>query len=307
MTISGGENPQNLSRVISKITGKAREHLSVHPHDGTWNSVKALLLEKCEDPRTVDMIQTNIQMMRKHSTYADLLERIQRELYLIRGKYIKLNPTINEDQLKNIMKVYENTARMTVLQTLPEHLTYLYEATGGLDSLREMLIKLELHGKTNSRKSTSNTTLKPAATMNNFKGTPPHHVPVLNYKQPHIMPHQPHWSRNVPNQQQWHQHFKAQQQPAPIINKYDTDVTMRSRSTENTGNTGKGPQINIGKGRVVRELYNQEIHQDDEIIYDPEGNAYKCICEPYPTQDVPPESDDELETVMMKIFTKKQT
>ncbi|GBP51842.1 hypothetical protein EVAR_88547_1 [Eumeta japonica] len=124
------------------------------------------------------MIQTNIQMMRKHSTYADLLERIQRELYLIRGKYIKLNPTINEDQLKNIMK--------------------------------------------------------------------------------------PHWSRNVPNQQQWHQHFKAQQQPAPIINKYDTDVTMRSRSTENTGNTGKGPQINIGRGRVVRELYNQEIHQDDE-------------------------------------------
>ncbi|GBP23651.1 Retrovirus-related Pol polyprotein from transposon 17.6 [Eumeta japonica] len=285
MTISGGENPQNLSRVISKITGKAREHLSVHPHDGTWNSVKALLLEKCEDPRTVDMIQTNIQMMRKHSTYADLLERIQRELYLIRGKYIKLNPTINENHLKNIMKVYENTARMTVLQTLPEHLTYLYEATGGLDSLREMLIKLELHGKTNSRKSTSNTTLKPAATMNNFKGTPPHHVPVLNYRQPHIMPHQPHWSRNVPNQQQWHQHFKAQQQPAPIINKYDTDVTMRSRNTENTG---KGPQINIGRGRVVRELYNQEIHQDDEIVYDSEGNAYKRICEPYPTQDVPP-------------------
>ncbi|GBP24404.1 hypothetical protein EVAR_19279_1 [Eumeta japonica] len=293
MTISGGENPQNLSRVISKITGKAREHLSVHPHDGTWNSVKALLLEKCEDPRTVDMIQTNIQMMRKHSTYADLLERIQRELYLIRGKYIKLNPTINEDQLKNIMKVYENTARMTVLQTLPEHLTYLYEATGGLDSLRDMLVKLELHGKTNSRKSTSNTTIKPAATTNNFKGTPPHHVPVLNYRQPQNMPHQPHWSKNVSNQQQWDQHFKAQQQPAPIINKYDTDVTMRSRNTENTGNTGKGPQINIGRGRVVRELHNQEIYQDDEIVYDSEGNAYRRICEPYPTQDIPPESDDE--------------
>ncbi|GBP53069.1 hypothetical protein EVAR_43355_1 [Eumeta japonica] len=135
---------------------------------------------------------------------------------------------------------------MTVLQTLPEHLTYLYEATGGLDS-RDMLIKLELHGKTNSRKSTSNTTIKPAATMNNFKGTPPHHVPIPNYRQPHNMPHQPHWSKNVPNQQQWHQHFKAQQQPAPIINKYDTDVTMRSRNTENTGNTGKGPQVNIGK------------------------------------------------------------
>ncbi|GBP89770.1 hypothetical protein EVAR_66187_1 [Eumeta japonica] len=68
---------------------------------------------------------------------------------------------------------------------------------------------------------------------------------------------------------------------------------MRSRNTENTGNTGKGPQINIGRGRVVRELYNQEIHQDDEIVYDSEGNAYKRICEPYLTQDVPPESDDE--------------
>ncbi|GBP72612.1 hypothetical protein EVAR_83122_1 [Eumeta japonica] len=121
-----------------------------------------------------------------------------------------------------------------------------------------MLIKLELHGKTNSRKSTSNTTLKPAATTNNFKGTPPHHVPVLIIDN-HIICRISRIGQNVPNQQQWHQHFKAQQQPAPIINKYDTDVTMRSRNTENTGNTGKGPQINIGRGRVVRELYNQEI------------------------------------------------
>ncbi|GBP33081.1 hypothetical protein EVAR_18560_1 [Eumeta japonica] len=88
----------------------------------------------------------------------------------------------------------------------------------------------------NSRKSTSNTTSKPTPITNNFKGTPPHHVPVYNYKQQYSMPHQPHWSRDVPNQQQWHQHFKAQQHPAPIIDKYDTDVTMRSRSTGNTGN-----------------------------------------------------------------------
>ncbi|GBP33086.1 hypothetical protein EVAR_18565_1 [Eumeta japonica] len=173
---------------------------------------------------------------------------------------------------------------------LPEHLTYLYETTGGLDSLREMIIKLELHGKINSRKLTSNTTSKPTPTPNNFKGTPSHHVPVYNCKQQYSMSHEPHWSRNVPNQRQWHQHFKAQQHPAPRIDKYDTDVTMRSRSTGNTG-----PPINIAKGRVVRELYNHEIHREDDIIYDPEGNAYKRICKSHTTQDVPPESDDESE------------
>ncbi|GBP54813.1 Retrovirus-related Pol polyprotein from transposon 17.6 [Eumeta japonica] len=45
------------------------------------------------------------------------------------------------------MKVYENTARMTVLQMLPDHLSYLYETTEGLDHLRDMIIKLELHDK----------------------------------------------------------------------------------------------------------------------------------------------------------------
>ncbi|GBP63863.1 hypothetical protein EVAR_39524_1 [Eumeta japonica] len=276
MAISDGENPQNLARVISEITGKAREHLSVHPHDGTWNGVKTLLLEKCEDSRTVDMIQANIQQMRRHSTYAELLERIQRELYLIRGKYVKLNPNINENQMKTIMKIYENTARMTVLQMLPDHLSYLYETTGGLDSFREIIIKLELHGKLSSRKQILNTS-KLTPTQNHFKGTTPHY--------------QPHWSRNVPNQQQWPQHFKTQQRAPKLINTYDTDV-MRSRSTRNTG---KGPLINIGKGRAVRELFNHELRHDDNVIDDSEGNAYQRICEPYTTQDAPSENDEDSE------------
>ncbi|GBP12953.1 hypothetical protein EVAR_99832_1 [Eumeta japonica] len=303
MAISGGENPQNLARVISKITGKAREHLSVHPHDRTWNGVKTLLLEKCEHPRTVDMIQANIQQMRRHSTYAELLERIQRELYLIRGKYVKLNPIIDENQLKNVMKVYENTARMTVLQMLPDYLSYLYKTTGGLDHLKEMIIKLELHGKLSNRKQLPNTS-KVTPTPNQFKGTTPQYVPMNNYRQQYNQNNgqQPHWSKNVPNQQQWHQQFKVQPPAPKLVNAYDTDVTMRSRST---GNTGKGPLINIGKGRAVRELFNHELHHDDDVIYYSEGNVNQRICEPHTTQNAPSENDEDSEEEYDETFYKE--
>lgn len=301
LNICGGETPQNFARIISKITGKAREHLSVHPHDGTWKGVKELLIEKCEDPRTVDMIQAGILQMRKHSTYAELLDRLQKELYLIRGKYIHLNPTIEENQLKSLMLVYENMARMTVLEMLPDHVSYLYESTGDLDAFKNMIVRLELHGKLSNKKPMFNHP-KPVPGPNTFKNTSPQYTPMYyrtfntNQSQPpqrpwHQQQQQPHWSHKVPNQQQWHQHFRPQQPTAGPVNRYDTDVTMRSRST---GNTGKGQPINIGKGRVAQELFTQELQENDDVIYDSEGNAYRRIDESEPSVENYDETEEDI-------------
>ncbi|GBP92299.1 hypothetical protein EVAR_103698_1 [Eumeta japonica] len=80
MVISGGENPQNLARITSKITEKAREQLSVHPYDGTWNGVKHSS-PKCEDH---ERPYNEVSQYRKHGkrpTDQYIKGRIVRELF----------------------------------------------------------------------------------------------------------------------------------------------------------------------------------------------------------------------------------
>ncbi|GBP47293.1 hypothetical protein EVAR_38057_1 [Eumeta japonica] len=85
--------------------------------------------------------------------------------------------------------------------------------------------------------------------------------------------------------------------------KYDICITMRSRST---GNTGKDPLINIGKGRAIQELFSHELKESNDITYDSDGYVYRRIDELHLTRNYEGNCDVSEENDCDKNFYKKK-
>lgn len=288
---TGGPNPQNVTAIISRITGRAAAIISMIEHNFDWKFIVSELKKECGDNRDLESLQSEIANMRKGPrTYKDFIFELKQKLFFIKSR---LQEDYEDDSIVHIaLNPYVNTALIALKNNLPFN-EQLCLINANFEQAISIILKLEAEGRfsqqrhqTITNKQTNNNSLPRGYPHANYQHNQPHfrYQGFSNNAQRHSYPptarslqqkqHRP-W-QPVSNQNNWHYRpqyhndtLNRPKYPYPSRPNFpnnsarvtqqlkDQDVSMRSVLPRNNASTQPG-QINLGRGMVAEEIFQHE-------------------------------------------------
>lgn len=300
LSIAGGETPQNVMLLLSKLEGKAAITISMVDHDFQWFNIESILKQECGDNREFNTLLIELANVKKKTTYKDLIFELKQKLFFIKSKL--LDKYTDKMLVEEVMEPYINTAQNTLWNSLPYH-DQIYVSNCNFNETATKILQLEAEGRFDNIKQKFSNLLPPPRVINSY---PQYSKPM--YPQNNFNPQNTSYPKNTfnpqnkhtypttqhsfnqrfqmrPNfnyhKQSWHpnynnnvfnksQHpFFKQNQSKPMNRQNSNDVSMRTAPNVREG------QINLGKGMVAEEVFHHDNYLENYNSKNTEQNFHE--------------------------------
>ncbi|VVC93818.1 unnamed protein product [Leptidea sinapis] len=109
LIIAGGDKPEYVMLLLSKLEGKAAISISMIDHGFKFSNVELALKQECGDNREFNTLLIELANVKRKGSYKDLIFEIKQKLFFIKSK---LMDKYNEQTLvEEVMNPYMNTAQ----------------------------------------------------------------------------------------------------------------------------------------------------------------------------------------------------
>lgn len=273
----GGDTPQNVMLLLTKLEGRAAIIISMINHNFNWNIIETTLKSECADNREFNTLLVELSNVKKKTTYKDLIFELKQKLFFIKSKLADKYGYAKQDLVEEVMEPYINTAQNTLRNSLPYH-DQVYVSNCNFNDTVAKILQLEAEGRFDNIKQKFSNILPAPRIINQpmFPVRSMHFQPTYSTQQrlfQNNVPNRPNmpkqnvpyhiknpWSPNPYNnvfnrpvhpafqRQQQPQQQPQQQRPQPA-KVFSNDVSMR------TVPSLKPNQINLGKGKYAEELF----------------------------------------------------
>lgn len=286
-----------ISHIIARLRGKAARIVHSNIHNFNWQSIKDLLKTECSDNKTIDLLQIELTNMKKHNnTYTEFIKKIKEILFQIK---IKIIEKYGNNNLGNLLSIYEITARTTLINQLPNEIKCQFiMSDDNFEKICEKVKTLETydaikninynkqnnfnnyhkHNHSFNRPNNNNfnnfnrSNNQFNSNFNNNNLNNSNRIKQFNYNMRNAQV--PHWvQHNRSNQQRFNQ-MKQQQSFRPQWNvpQINHDVSMRSVNRNNNNNNyrdthNKNQQPTIQAEELFNQSTDPNFHIEKESIH----------------------------------------
>lgn len=289
----GGNTPQNVMLLLTKLEGRAAIIVSMINHSFNWEIIEATLKIECADNRELNTLLVELSNVKRKGSYKDLIFELKQKLFFIKSKLTDKHGPTQQNLIDEIMEPYINTAQNSLRNSLPYH-DQIFVSNCNFNETVNKVLQLEAEGRFDNIKQKFSNYLpaprvinqiqpqwntpqyKPMQNINNY----PFHSQQNNSQRQKL--YNPQFNNNRPSNSHFHNKYPWSpnpnnvfqrpphpqfQQYRPNYNNYQPqrpnnntqkpeDVTMR------TAPPLKPNQVNLGKGFVAKELYHVENTND---------------------------------------------
>lgn len=280
-----GNNPRIIEQVLSRLKDKAADVTCMVEHSYDWETIKNNLINRCGNGKTIDLYKHEVLNMNLDGgSYNDMILRLDKKIFAMESMLIN---QYNRDHARTVIEIYKQDAKTALIRQLPFNLqtqcisfnynelcTYVQQLCA-----HNLLTERKISNKPNKvhyQHPPQNFVPHNNNKSNNYQQRqyPVHMHPTSapNQNQRHTYPPRPQslmrqqWQRNESHQRFNNNNFNSRpaQNNNYQNNNYQPQNDVSMRTVNRSSNTARGPPIQLGRGLVAEELFNQENFPENE-------------------------------------------